>query len=61
MCALLDESASITRQLPQFPLFSAGNEARFEQPVAEQVGNPLRILDIGLAPRHRLDVSRVDD
>jgi len=29
--------------------------------VTEQVGQPLGVLDVGLAAGHRLDVPRVDD
>ena len=37
------------------------HEARLDQAVAHQVGGPLGILDVGLAPRHGLDVMGVGD
>ena len=37
------------------------HEAWFDQTVAHQVGGPLGVLDVGLAPRHVLDVMGVGD
>ena len=37
------------------------HEARLDQAVAHQVGGPLGVLDVGLAPRHGLDVMGVGD
>jgi hypothetical protein len=36
------------------------HEARREQAVLEQLGDPLGVLDVGLPPRHLLDVPGVD-
>ena len=37
------------------------HEARLDQAVAHQVGGPLGILDVGLAPRHVLDVMGIGE
>ncbi len=58
--SLLDQAGAVAGQFAQFPLRPVGDEAAAQQPVAQQVGQPLGVLDVGLAPRHRLDVPRVD-
>ena len=37
------------------------HEARLDQAVAHQVGGPLGILDVGLTPRHGLDMMGIGD
>ena len=58
--ALTDQRRPIAGQLPQLALLAVGHEAGAQQPVTQQVGEPLAVLDVGLAPWHRLDVLRVD-
>jgi len=48
-------------QIAQFTDRRRWHEARLDQAVADQIGDPLGILDVGLAPRHRLDVMGVGD
>jgi hypothetical protein len=59
--ALFDEMDAVAREVAQLSLRGGGDEAPTHQPVAQQLGQPLGVLDIGLAPRHRLDVGGVDD
>jgi hypothetical protein len=47
-------------EFPQLALVGRRDEASGEQAVLQQIGNPLRIAHIGLAPRHGLDVCRID-
>ena len=57
---LADQARPVAGQLAQLPLRPVGDEAAREQPVPEQVGHPLAVADVGLAPGHRLDVPGVD-
>ena len=57
---LPDQARPVAGQLPQLPLRPVRHEAAGEQPVPQQVGQPLAVPDVGLAPRHRLDVPGVD-
>src|SRR5436309_11666253 len=50
---------TIAHQVAEFADGLRRNEAGTEQPVAEQVRDPFRILHIGLTPGHLLDVLRV--
>ena len=47
------------RQIPQFLDRCRGHEARANQAMREQIGNPPGITHIGLAPRHVADVLSV--
>ena len=51
--------AALASQFPQITLFHWWNEARTHEAVAQQVRQPLRILDIGLATRNRFDVPGI--
>jgi hypothetical protein len=57
---LAHQRRPIAGHFPQLPLLLGGHEAGPQQPVAQQVGDPLGILDVALAAGHRLDVLRVD-
>jgi hypothetical protein len=57
--AALHQLAPVARQITQFPDGLRGHEAGLQQPVQQQVGDPLRILHVGLAPGHVLDVLSV--
>jgi hypothetical protein len=59
--ALVDEGRARAGQVAQFALGPIRDEARAHQSMLEQVGDPLGILDIRLAPRHGLDVRGSDD
>lgn len=56
-----DERHPPAGQLVQLALGSGGDEARPRQAVAEQLGDPLGVADVGLATGHRLQVGGVDD
>src|SRR5579875_2926558 len=58
--ALSDQAAPIADQLLEFPLAPIGDEAPFEQPMLQQIGDPLRVTHVGLATRDRLAVFGVD-
>src|SRR5207244_5361045 len=45
--ALLDQGASVADQFPPLTTLTVGNEAGFEQPMLEQLSQPLSILDVG--------------
>lgn len=57
--ALLDQVRAIARQVAQVALRRRGDEAAADQPVAQQVGNPLRVFHLRLPPRDGLNVVRV--
>ena len=59
--SLLDQAAPVADELALLALAAIGDEAAAQQAVAEQVGDPLGIADIGLAPGHGPDVAGVDD
>src|SRR5262245_56779111 len=48
------------RQVTQLPLRPRRDEAGTHQAVGQQLGDPLRVLDVGLAARDRLDVRRIE-
>ena len=58
--ALLHQRLAVAGQLAQLADRRRGDEAGPQQAVAQQVGQPLAVLDVRLAPRHGLDVLRVD-
>ena len=47
------------RQIPKLPLRQCGNEAPSQKPTLQQLGQPLAILHVRLAPGHVLDMARV--
>ena len=57
----LHELAAIAQQLAQLALRRRRNEALGDQPMADQIGDPLGILHIGLATRHVTDMPGVAD
>lgn len=59
--AVLHEVRALAGQIPQVTLWQWGHEARFEQAVAQEIGDPFGILHIGLPPWHGLDVLGIDD
>jgi hypothetical protein len=61
LAALGSKAAAMAGELPQVALLPAGNEAGTQQPVAQQLGDPLSILDIALSSRHRFHVGGVGD
>ena len=58
--ALVHQTGAVAGQLAQLALGAVRHEAGPQQPVPQQVGDPLAVLHVGLAPGHRLDVLRVD-
>jgi hypothetical protein len=57
----LDQLAAVAQQLAHLPQRPGRHEALGDQPVPNQIGDPLGILHIGLAPRHVADVPGVAD
>ena len=57
----LHQLAAIAQQLAQLALRRRRNEALGNQPMADQIGDPLGILHIGLATRHVTDMPGVAD
>ena len=57
---LPDQARPVTGQFPHLPLRPVGNEAAAEQPVPQQLGQPLAVADVRLAPGHGLDVAGID-
>src|SRR5436189_291363 len=49
-------SSDLAGQVAQFANGLGGYKARSQQSMQQQIGNPLRILHVGLAPGHVLDV-----
>ena len=49
----------MTNQIMQNPDFGRRNEAGAHQPVADQIGNPLGILHVGLTSRHVAHVRSI--
>jgi hypothetical protein len=56
-----DQRLAVAHQLAQHPDLRRGHEAGAHQPVPDQVGDPLGVLHVRLAARHRLDVVRIAD
>jgi hypothetical protein len=57
---ILHRVAALADEVAQGALRSLRDEAAAQQAVAEQSGDPLRILDAGLMPGHIPDVLGVD-
>ncbi len=57
---LLDQAGAIADELAQFALLTVGHVAGFQQAMTEQVSDPLRVVDVGLAARYGLQMLRVD-
>ena len=55
-----NQRGPIARQLAQLALGQVGHEARPQQAVAQEVGDPFTIPHVGLAAGHLLDVLRID-
>ncbi len=58
--ALAHEGGARARQVAQLALWPRRDEARTHQAVGQQLGDPLGILDVRLAPGHGLDVLGVE-
>ncbi len=50
----------MARQVSQVSLWLGRDVTRLQKTIGEQLRQPLRILDIGLAARHLLDMFAVD-
>ena len=50
-CPLVDQGDAVPDQLAQLPLRPRRNQAGFQQPMAHQIADPFRVLDIGFAAR----------
>jgi len=59
LASLARQRTAVARQLPQVALLPRGNEAGPQQPVPQQIGDPMGVCHIGLAPRHRFHVRSV--
>ena len=57
----LGELPAVAQQLSHFPQRPGRHEALRDQPVPNQIGDPLGILHVGLAPWHVADVPSVAD
>ena len=55
----LSQLRPVPRQVAQILDGRRRHEAPLQQPVLQQVGDPLAVLGVGLAPRHRFDVLRI--
>ena len=55
---LVDQAPAMADQLPQLTMAAIRDEASPQHAVLKQVGDPLGILDVGLAPGRGLDVPR---
>ena len=61
-CPLVNQVDAVAREVAQVTLGRRSrNEAGAQQAMAQQIGQPLGILDIRLAARDRLGVVRIDD
>ena len=59
--ALSNQAFPVPGQFPQLTLFPLRNIAHVQQPMLQQVCNPLGILHIRLSVRNILHVSSIDD
>src|SRR5262249_29219336 len=59
--ALLNEPAAIARQIAELTLLETRDEGTAQQPVAQEVCDPLGVFDVGLSAGHGLEVLGVDD
>jgi hypothetical protein len=53
------QTATVARQIPQFPLGTGRYKTSLQQTVLEQVSNPLGILEIRFPAWNRLDRLRI--
>src|SRR6266545_2936492 len=58
--SLLHQLGLLARQIPKLALLALRDKTRPEQPTLQQLRYPLRVLHVGLSPRHLLDVLGVD-
>ena len=58
--AFLDQVGALAGQVAQGALRRIWHETGPQQPMRQQLGNPLGIANVGLASRHLLDMLRVD-
>ena len=58
--SVLNQALAIPNQFPQLTLVLGRYVARLQQPVLEQVRNPLGIFDVCLSPRYRLHMMCID-
>jgi hypothetical protein len=56
----LDEPLAVADKIPQLPDLRRGHEAAPQQPTLQQLTQPGRIADVGLAAGQDLDVAGVD-
>lgn len=56
---ILHHFAAHPRQLPQIPHVPAGGKTGRHQPILQQIADPLRVLNVGLASGHVPDVLGV--
>ncbi len=59
--AFPDQIGALPSQIPQVALWQWRNEAPTQQAMRQQFSKPVRILDIGLAPRHLFHVLSIHD
>jgi hypothetical protein len=59
--ALLDQGRAIAREFAQLALGTVWDEAGPQEPMAQEVSDPLGVLDSGLASGHGLAVLGLDD
>ncbi|GFP19137.1 hypothetical protein HKBW3S03_00641 [Candidatus Hakubella thermalkaliphila] len=57
---LIDEGFAIAGQIPELPDGLGRNETCLKQSIGEELGNPLAVLDISLAPGHGFNVGCID-
>src|SRR6266511_1066685 len=58
--SLLHQLGLLAGQIPKLALLTVRDKTRPEQPTLHQLRYPLRVLHVGLSPRHLLDVLRID-
>src|SRR5260370_41167971 len=58
--ALLNQRAAITHQFASLATLAVRNETGLEQPLLQQLSQPLGVFDIRLPPGPRLHVPSVD-
>lgn len=58
--AFLDDGLAVAGQVAQFPDRGRRDERRADQPVLDQLGDPLRVFDVGLASRDGLEVPGIE-
>ncbi len=56
-----DQLGALARQIAAIALFDRWNETGLEQTMLQEVGEPLGVLYIGLAPRHAFDMVRIHE